>query len=319
MKKIAILYGSPSSEREISNYTAQNISINLASYKPVMVEWTLDNHFIVKDINGKSLLPKPLSLKELIYLAQKKNVFFVNALHGEYGEDGYIQKIFEENKISFSGPSAKAAELSFDKYKTNELLKTDLNIPCSLKFTKENFKPKEMKSVNFPIILKPNASGSSIGLMKIFDIAELNQAIENLQPKTDYLIQECIDGREFSMGTVWNGEIFYNLAPTEIITRGKLFDYHQKYAKDGALEVTPAEISPEITRDIQEAAKTAHKKLNLGFYSRSDFILQNKSEKIYFLEVNSLPGFTNTSILPAELKYAGMYEKFFDDLVSSTL
>ena len=177
--------------------------------------------------------------------------------------------------------------------------------------------------MNFPVFIKPTTGGSSVGVGKANNIIEIVSKLNELfLTENSVLIQENISGIEVSCGVLEKkiGQSYeaFSLYPTEIVPTNEFFDYEAKYKLGKSQEITPARISKELTDSIRESALLAHKILGCKGYSRTDFILQNN--KPYILETNTLPGMTETSLIPQQAAYAGFAMKdVFDWLIQNAL
>lgn len=281
--KIYVLYGGPSSEREVSFGTKDFFMDLYKEFNPIEIEWPQD------DLKG-----------EFVQSIDPKDSIVVNASHGEYVEDGYIQSIFEKKGIAYTGSDAKSCALSMDKEKSQKTVKKIVEtIPTT----------RDPKDLDFPFIAKPNAKGSSVGIYLISNQAELSE----LDFSEDYIFQPFIKGTEVSLGSVREGDSFMELFPTEIIPKSDFFDYSSKYDAGGAEEITPARISQKETAKLREITNRVHDALGLGYYSRSDFIISEGST--YYLETNSLPGMTKTSLIPQQLRYSDKLDVFKSGLL----
>jgi D-alanine-D-alanine ligase len=310
MNKIYVVFGGPSSENEVSKGSKDLFVELLKKYKPSLIEWNKDKSFT--DIESS----KSFSFDDFLEKIAQEKAIFVNAMHGEYCEDGWIQERLEKYKIKFTGPNSKAARNSMDKYKSQALVKNLIKTIPTLKVQKSRKTLSEsIKSQLpvFPIFLKPNAKGSSVNSFKINSYDELVKTWENLEDDT-YLVQPVISGTEISIGTVFDGKRSLDLPPTEIIPKGAFFDYKSKYVAGNSKEITPARLSPELTAKVKELSIKIHKRLDLGCYSRTDMII-DKIGEIFFLESNSLPGFTKASLLPQQLRFLDMLDAFGEILL----
>ncbi len=310
--KVYIVYGGPSSENSVSQKSKTLFAKLLQKYSPILVEW--------KDEETFQLEGRNLSLPEFFTLIKESDGVFVNAMHGEFCEDGWIQKKLEKYKISFTGPSSKAAELSMDKESSQEAVKDIINVIPTFSIQVEKGREtydselEKLKILNwqFPLFIKPNGKGSSVGIFKVKDINHLKQMLLKLE-QDKYLIQPEVRGREISIGTVCDRGEYLDLPATEIVPKGEFFDYDSKYSVAGSREITPANISEDLMTRVKKASIDIHNRLNLGCYSRTDMILVNND--IYYLETNSLPGMTECSLLPQQLRNIGMLEKFGEILL----
>ena len=297
MKKVAILYGGPSSEHEVSCSSAKNIleHIDRNLYEVLPVYITKNCYY---EIDGV-LFDEEEGVEEL--KKRKMDVVFP-LVHGAYGEDGVLQKKLEDNNIPFVGSSSKVSATAINKSKTNELLHQNaIAIPRSSIVTKTNME----HHCAYPIIVKPIDEGSSIGLFKYRSDDEYKHSREIIfENHKEMLVQEFIQGREFTCGVIEKNGNVTPLVPTEIIlTKGEMFDYDAKYAVNGCQEITPANIDEKTMKRIQDLAVRCHSIVGCESLSRTDMIL--KDEVFYVLEINTIPGMTKTSFIPAEAKVCG--------------
>ena len=245
----------------------------------------------------------------VIEACKRADIVFL-ALHGDVGENGKVQALLSVNGIRYTGSDQDGCLLSMDKNLAKILVSAHnirtANWCVNVKDT----------SVGFPCVVKPSNGGSSIGVSVANDFAQLNTAL-NLAKKydDDILIEEKIDGREFSVG-ILNGKA---LPVIEIAPLSGFYDYKNKYQAGLTTETCPADIPFYIAEQMQELALRIHKILHLKFYSRIDFIMNAKNE-IYFLEANSLPGMTPTSLLPQEAAADGIsYGELCDMIAQNAL
>lgn len=297
MIKVAILYGGPGGEHDVSISSAKNIIENIDRNKFDVLEVFVARDKMYKINNA--FFNEQDGLQE-IKKGGVKIVFPV--IHGEYGEDGELQRKLEKAEIKFVGSSSRATSLVIDKNKTNQILhKNNIKIPKSRIISKEhsNF------DFTYPIIIKPINEGSSIDLFKFENEDEYKYSHDIIfKNHENMLVQEFIDGREFTCGVIEkNGSVIPLVATEIILTKGNLFDYEAKYTPSGCKEVTPAEISADLMKRIKETAISCHKILGCRSISRTDLILNG--DDLYVLEVNTIPGMTKTSFIPAEAEACG--------------
>lgn len=308
-KKLFIIYGGPSSEREVS-FSSKDYFLNLyKDKKPILVEWLVNFDFVID-----KKIYKENDFYE--YLA-KQNCIAIIAGHGEYIEDGYIQEKLALHKIPFTGSTASSCKLSMDKYESQNIAKNFTNIIPTYKTAIKNFDleifNKYIKS--FPIFMKPNDKGSSIGCFLIKSQDELRTKIKELNANEVYIFQPKIYGTEISIGTVRTKDGFLDLPTTEILPKiSEFFDYKAKYSDSGSEEITPARLDQDLNKKITDLANKIHDTLELGYYSRSDFIVDSNDE-IYYLETNAYPGMSKNSILPKELAHAKLVDQFKNGLL----
>lgn len=302
-KNLAILYGGPTSEREVSFSTKDFFKELYAEYNPLALEWNSDFTFNIND--------ETYSEKETIKFLKQGGYIVILASHGEYVEDGYIQQKLQDAKIRFTGSNAKSCKLAMDKYLTQQTVSSITNTIPTYQTFPSQFNWEAFLHIvgdTYPVFVKPNFLGSSVGAFIAKSKYELVRLLEEID-EIPYLFQPVIKGIEISMGTVREGEGFMELFPTEIIPKTDFFDYNAKYTVGMSEEVTPARILVEITKKIQNQANRVHEKLGLGYYSRADFILTPDLE-VFYLETNPLPGMTATSLVPQQLRYSNKVEDF---------
>lgn len=240
------------------------------------------------------------------------DVVFI-ALHGDCGEDGRVQATFDMYGIKYTGSSFTSCAMAMDKEISKRLI-MQAGIPTAnyLLLTKENQKDITNK-FSFPFVLKICDGGSSIGVYIINNNEELEQAIKQLNDyKGKIIVEEYIKGREFSVGILQDK----SLPPIEIIPKKGFYNYKNKYQSELTTEICPANLDKKETQIIQELAYKVHKTIELGTYSRTDFIRRGYGDFVV-LEVNTLPGMTPTSLLPQEAKAIGIeYEKLCEIIVN---
>ncbi len=305
-RRIAIFCGGPSSEHEVSLSSAQAIlkHIDHSQFEPYIfyIQKNLSSAFY-KPSDG-IIPPKNILFQDFeITLQNNKDNFdmaLLSALHGEFGEDGTIQKKLSDSHIRFTGSNAKSSALCMNKMRTIKYLQDtdDLSFPQTklISITDPIHFP-------FPFIVKPNSLGSSVLVSIVYSQEEYKTVLKKFKEARidEILIQELITGIELSCGCLEKKDnTFIKLPPIEIHPNADFFDYSAKYKINGSKEITPpVSISHDESEKISNLAKEIHKKLRCKTYSRSDFIYTKK--KIYFLETNTLPGFTNTSLFPQEV------------------
>lgn len=246
--------------------------------------------------------------RHVLELCAYADVVFV-ALHGDIGENGQLQATFDNYGIRYTGTGFVGSLLAMDKVLAKKLMSYDgiLNAPWTLVR-----KGEQLPEMSFPCVVKPLNCGSSIGVSIVKSREELESALSYAhQYADDILIETYIPGRELQVG-VLKGQA---LPVIEIIPTGGFYDYQNKYQAGMAKEVCPAEIAQDKTQELQEIALRVHKCLNLGIYSRIDFIMDPEGN-IYCLEANTLPGMTPTSLIPQEAQAAGIsYHKLCQMIV----
>ncbi|MFA6982024.1 MAG: ATP-grasp domain-containing protein [Patescibacteria group bacterium] len=294
---LVILYGGPSSEREVSFGTRSFFQELYKEFSPISIDWGTDSHFYVNE--------KKMPIDGFLDWLKSSNSVVIIASHGEFVEDGYIQKLFEQHHIPFTGSDSKSCELSMDKLRSQRKVSNLVQTVA----TSENYSDLE-----FPFIAKPNNLGSSVGVRLIKNKEELEEHLPMFSK--DYIFQPYIKGTEISLGSVRENGGFMKLYPTEIIPKSEFFDYHAKYSENGSEEITPAHISNELTEELITINNLIHEELGLGYYSRSDYIL-SEDGTLYYLETNSLPGMTATSLVPQQLRFSNKLDDFKRGLIEN--
>lgn len=297
MQTVALLFGGPSSEHEVSLSSAKNIleNIDRQRFDVLEVLITKECQYIIDGI----FFDERAGLEEI----KNGNVDVVFPMfHGTYGEDGTLQKKLEELGIPFVFSSSKASSLAIDKKKTNEILQSNsILIPKSDIITKMS----NEHNCKYPIIIKPIDEGSSVGLFKYNNDSEYRNALEKIfENHHEMLVQEFIEGREFTCGVIEkNSEVIPLIATEIVLTKGETFDYEAKYTVGGCEEITPARIDEETMKRIQSLALRCHHIVGCKSLSRTDMILQG--DDFFVLEINAIPGMTKTSFIPAQANACG--------------
>ena len=286
-KYIVVLMGGISPEREIS----------LQSGKAVVNALSTDNKNVIKIIVNDDMVNELDNYKI--------DVAFI-ALHGYFGEDGGIQEVLENKGIPYTGSETAASKLAMNKVESKDAFRRN-NIPTPDYFTastEQNISEiaKRVKSLKLPVITKPVSNGSSIGIYIIKEYIEITDAIKYTgRYSEEILVEECIEGRELAI-SVLNDKA---LPVIEIKTATGIYDYDAKYKSDktqytvlaSADKSSETTLSHDVYERVQDVAVRAHNSLGCRTFSRVDVIL-NKDDEIYVLEVNTVPGFTERSLLP---------------------
>ena len=305
--RVAIVMGGPSAEHEVSLRSGDMVARFLDKKKYAAKK-------IIISKSGKW----PLEIKTL---KEKFDIVF-NALHGEYGEDGTLQKILERERIPFTGSKAVASKLGMDKVKSVKLFSENgLLVPpyCVIVGFPNAIIPPSC--LGFPAVIKPADRGSSVGMSIIEGLPELKDALKKCFAVSNVgIIQSYIKGTELTCGVLEVNGKPKALPPTEIVpVARKFFDYHAKYTPGATEEITPARISKALTKKVMLSALKAHKCIGASGYSRSDFIL-GEDGKLYILEINTLPGLTKQSLLPQAAQSAGItFPQLLDYIIESAM
>ncbi|MED3646741.1 D-alanine--D-alanine ligase [Halalkalibacterium halodurans] len=302
--KIAVLYGGTSAEREVS----------LSSGKGIMEALKVNGHEVI----GIDFHPD--QVRDLVDL--DVDLVFIG-LHGRLGEDGKVQALLDLLNIPYVGTGVQGSALAMDKAKA-KLFFEKAGIRVAEEVVLHSF-TYDANAFNFtgtyPVVVKPNQEGSTIGLTVAETEEELLQGIEEAFRHDDtILIEEFIAGTEVTVAVLGNKGEERSLPVVEIVPKNKLYDYESKYAPGMSEHIVPARISEEHTAYVQQAAVRAHQALGCDVYSRVDFIVPNDGSDPVILEVNTLPGMTPTSLYPDAAKGVGMsYEEMIQTFVNLSL
>ncbi len=242
----------------------------------------------------------------VIKICAQSDIVFL-ALHGQNGEDGKIQAMFDLLDIRYTGTDYLSSALAMDKAISKELFhKYKIPTPKGITICKNERQLIDTWNI-FPCIVKVNCGGSSVGVYRADDRDQLDTALEKAYVFEDrVIIEQYIDGREFSIGVI-DGKA---LPVIEIAPKAGFYDYKNKYQAGATVETCPAELDANVTRAMQSCAETVYRALRLKTYARMDFRMDDEYQ-FYCLEANTLPGMTPTSLLPQEAAVVGMN---FEDL-----
>ena len=242
----------------------------------------------------------------------------VMALHGENGENGKIQAAFDLFGIRYTGTGYLGSALAMNKGMAKQLfLENGIPTPRGTSLKRgEDAAKIETCGIHFPCVVKPCSGGSSIGVSIVHDKAEYEQALkEAFRWENELVIEEYVKGREFSVGVI----DFQALPIIEIAPVEGFYDYKNKYKAGSTVETCPAELSEQITKEMQGYAEKVAEVLGLNTYSRTDFLL-DAEDHIFCLEANTLPGMTPTSLLPQEAKVTGVdFNQLCEKLIESSM
>ena len=290
--KIAVLCGGMSSEREVSLRSGKNVlgALQRLGYKNAELVDVSSN--IMNDLKGFE--------------------YAYNTMHGKYGEDGCIQGILEILKIPYTGCGVMSSAICMNKEYTKRILSTCKDIPLIKSvFVRKGDNLKEaVKDLTYPLITKPVSEGSSFGMTKVNKPDELQKAYEEaVKFNDDVLIEEFIDGFFVTVGVLGKQGEEFATEILEIRTKTEWYDFDAKYTKGLSEFIVPATgLSKEATQKVKDIAVKAHQTAGCSGVSRIDFMI--KDDKPYFLEINTNPGMTDTSDLPAQANVMGIdYDK----------
>jgi len=293
--KIGIFLGGTSSERDISLKSGAAVAAVL-----------IKKGFKIEEIDLQS--EKPDIVEEIIR-NHKIDIAFI-AMHGRFGEDGGLQAILEGLKIPYVGSASFASMLAMNKIASRNIFKEyNIPVPPSISISKnyiyegvpKNFIIDKIfeENLSFPLVIKPQTQGSSIGVYFVDKIQQLILALDlAFNYDENIVIEKRIIGRELTVAILDDRA----LEPIEIRPKSPFFDFHAKYKKGMTEYVIPAPISEEVRKRIQYLSLKAHKVLGCRHFSRIDLMLDN-DDNPFVLEVNTIPGFTQTSLVPMAAAY----------------
>lgn len=302
--KIGVIYGGTSSEREVSLSSGLNIINNLNREKYELKIYD-------PKINFQALIDDCLN---------KKINFCLLALHGPAGEDGKIQGMLDLLNMPYSGSGAAASALCMDKALTKQVLKVhDILMPSDIIIEADDWLVNKidileniLKRIVFPVVVKPNQSGSSVGVSIVKNDTQISKAIDaSFRHDKTIIVEEYIKGVEVTASILGN-----KILPLiEIVPDNEFFDFEAKYTTGKSQEIVPARLTDELTKDIKQRAFKITKILKCHGLCRVDFIVKNN--QIYFLELNTIPGMTENSLCPKSaladgINFTDLLDKIID-------
>lgn len=317
MLRVAVVAGGYTDESVISLKSCELIysSLNPEKYDRTRVRILKEGWFA--EIEGEKY---PINKGDFSFEKNGEKITFdvvFNTIHGTPGEDGYLQAYFEMIGMPYNGCPFYQSALTFNKKDCIAVL-SKYGIPHAKSIyinQGDQYSAKEIiDQVGLPCFVKPNRSGSSLGISKVHKEEEFEAAMQKafLEDK-EVLIESFLDGTEVSVGVLnYKGETMV-LGITEIVSHTEFFDYDAKY-NGLSDEITPARLTPEVEARVREIAAKAYKCINMSGFSRSEYIIVNGEP--HFIEMNTLPGFSPASIFPQQAAHAGIA---LEDLMDSEI
>lgn len=286
---IAVLMGGPGSERDVS----------LASGKAVL-----------KALRARGLNAEPVDVKGADFELPEGTTLAFNVIHGTFGEDGQLQDILEAKGIPYTGAGAASSRLAFDKTKAKERFIAN-NVPTPKSEIVDVSNGPKLPQMDAPLVVKPPREGSSVGVHIVREQGEVQAAMEDAAKYgNDILVEQFVEGKELTVG------IFEDraLPIVHIAPRSGFYDMANKYpwlsGGAGSDYHCPADLDEATTKAVQDAALAAHRALGIEVYSRVDVLLDAQNRP-FVLEANTIPGMTETSLMPKSAAAAGIG---FEDL-----
>lgn len=306
--KVAVVMGGYSGEYEVSLRSGQLIYevLNREIYDVFKVHILKEGWFFVDQSGKKTALNKDDFSVDRDGQNLKFDVCF-NIIHGTPGENGLLQGYWDMIGQKYTGCSFYQSALTFNKKDTLAVL-SKYGIPAAksvyIRKGEQINEDQIIAELGLPLFVKPNQSGSSLGITKVHHKEEFKPALEiAFKEDNEVLIESFLEGTEVSVGVIdFHGKTTV-LGITELVPENEFFDYEAKYNGTTA-EITPARLSPEVTAKVEEIATKAYESLGMSGFSRSEFIIVKGAP--YMLEMNTNPGFSSESILPKQAKYHGI-------------
>ncbi len=280
--------GGPGAEREVSLSSAAAVERALASLGATVT---------------------PIDVHDATFQLPADTDLAFNMIHGTFGEDGQLQAILDERGVPYTGEGADGSKLAFDKIASKRAFEA-AGVPTA---KWQIIRADEMPTLPVPLVAKPPREGSSVGVHIVKDTANLRAALDDCFARDgEVLIEEFIPGRELTVGIVGDEA----LPIVEIVPKVDFYSYENKYTAGASEYTCPADLSPDTTSRVRSAALAAHRSLGLHVYSRVDVLLDANDNPLV-LEVNTIPGMTETSLLPKSaaangLSFADLCEKIAD-------
>jgi D-alanine-D-alanine ligase len=305
---IAVVAGGNSSEIVISSKSGENIfnALDTQKFTPWLV-WIEGKNWIVKQ--GEKTIAG-IDKSDFSFRFRGEKIHFDYAyitIHGTPGEDGILQGYFDLLHIPYSTSNVHSSSLTFNKWYCNHYLKNfAIPIARSVKIRKGNkIDPgKIVQTLSLPVFVKPNAGGSSFGISKVASEECMEPAIlKAFEESQEVIIEEFIEGTEFTCGLVKLRNKEYIFPVTEVLPKNEFFDFEAKYTVGATDEITPARLPEKQSKKCQELSSNIYDLCNCSGIVRVDYILHG--EDFYFLEINTTPGMTETSFIPQQIKAMG--------------
>ncbi len=319
-KNIALVTGGFSGEAAISYKSATTINNHLdrEKFNVYKIDINPNGWFYESGDGKKTEVNKNDFSIQTSNGAIKFDAVFIG-MHGTPGEDGKLQGYFDTLKIPYTSCDAASSAITFNKrYTVAVAAMAGIHVSRSFHLFKHTAVPVQqiIDGLSFPVFVKPNNGGSSIGMSKVYEAKELEGAIQKAFKEDDQvLVEQMIKGREFTIGVFKTKGNIVVLPMTEVMSKKDFFDYEAKY-QGASTEVTPAELDETSADKIRDAAKKIYSVFNCRGVVRIDFILDENSKYPYMLEINTIPGQSDASIVPQQVKAMGWsLKEFYTKLV----
>lgn len=309
-KNIAVVWGGYSSEKVVSEKSAEGISSFIDKDRYNIYKVRIDRESWMVEYNNDFI---PVDKNDFSFVANEEKIVFdfvYNTIHGTPGEDGLLQGYFDMLGIPYSNCGVLASAITFNKYTSNNFLKNfGIKVADSILLRiGDNIDIEAIEAqLGLPVFVKPNVGGSSFATNKVKVAAKMMEAInESFIEAPEVIIESFVKGVEVTCGCFETEKGLTVLPLTEVVTQNEFFDYGAKYLGE-VEEITPARISEELTHKIQSLTKQIYKLIGAKGIIRADYIIREESPVL--LEVNTTPGMTTTSFIPQQVKAAGLEMK----------
>lgn len=310
-KRIALVAGGFTGEIVISMKSAETVYNHLDKNKFEVYNIIIDKESwrYVDGANQSIIVDKNDFSIELDGTKIKFDAAFI-IIHGSPGEDGKLQGYFDMLNIPYTTCDAITSAITMNKAYTKSIISDieDVHVAKSMQLFDDRTYTDEMilNNLKLPLFIKPNNGGSSIGMSKVKEKAELQDALQKaFKEDRQVLVEEFIEGREFTIGVVKMNNKVSTLPATEIVSSKEFFDFEAKYTTGVTEEITPGRMTAEEKQRVEKAMIEIYQRLNCAGVVRIDYILESTSNKMYVLEVNTVPGQSQNSIIPQQVRAMG--------------
>lgn len=322
---VALLAGGFSGEYEVSLNSAKNIAANLSAEKYKVYTILIGRKSWVYESDGAAIDVNKNDFSITVNGGLIKFDFAFITVHGTPGEDGKLQGYLDMIGVPYNTCDATTSAITMNKAYTKAIVHGihNLHTAKSMQLHQRDMHDTATIAANlkFPLFIKPNNGGSSVGMSKVHNVAGLQPALEKaFHEDSQILIEEFIKGREFSIGIArLKGKITV-LPATELMTTKEFFDYEAKYSPGFTEEITPADLPAEKVHEIGEIVTNVYLRLNCRGMVRVDFILLEDTQEFYFIEINTTPGQSSASLIPQQVRAAGMnLPDFYSELIAGVI
>lgn len=318
-KNIAVIGGGNSGERDISLQSLQNVYNSLDKNKFNVYKFVLTGSYIECQLEEGNAA---VDLNDFSFIQNHKRVkidFVFNVIHGTPGENGYLQGLLEILKIPYNASNVLTSAVTFNKAWTKRFLHDLEHVHFAKSVVVNSITPEVFDAIEstlgFPCFVKPNKGGSSVGISRVDTKEELEKALTSaLSEDDEIIIEEYIQGTEITCGVALVDGAPKAIGITEIVFTTHFFDFNAKYTDKTTQEITPARISEDLYKRCELVSEQIFTLFECKSFVRIDYII--KDEKLYFIEVNTIPGLTDASLIPQHFEYQKInLTNYFSNLI----